>query len=286
MITLAELLKQGMNQLLLAGVDEAETDAWFLMQHCFSITRADYYLNSHKAADLNQRKAYEDCIKKRGERIPLQYITGEQEFMGYSFMVNSHVLIPRQDTETLVEEVIHYVKDMGTEPKVLDMCTGSGCILISLALLCGTSRRVGADISSAAIMTAKLNAKKNGVSAEWVQSDLYENVEGTFDIIVSNPPYIESREIKGLMPEVRFHEPILALDGKEDGLYFYRQIIEKADAYLKEGGALFFEIGYNQAVPVIELLKEHCFEKVMLVRDLAGLDRVVWGMKSRRRPKG
>ena len=221
-----------------------------------------------------QTEEFRSLLSKRAERIPLQYITGVQEFMGLSFKVNSNVLIPRQDTETLVEEALKRVRP---GMRVLDMCTGSGCVLVSILKNVPNVEGYGYDISKQALVVAKENARMNGVSAVFERSDLFENVTGEFDVIVSNPPYIRSGDIPQLMPEVANFEPIAALDGKEDGLYFYRKMIEQAGSYLRPGGALMFEIGWDQGRYVSELMRDAQYQEVRIVKDLARNDRVVIG---------
>ena len=166
--------------------------------------------------------------------------------------------------------------------KVLDMCTGSGCIPISLKLRNPQIVIEGADISEEALKVAEKNAKKLGVSGKWIQTDMFENITGTFDMITSNPPYIQTKVIEELEAEVRLHDPYEALDGKEDGLYFYRILAEKVPEYLTDGGWLVMEIGYDQSADVEKLLKETGFEQVSTQKDLAGLDRVVCGVYNRR----
>ena len=195
--------------------------------------------------------------------------------MGLEFVVNEHVLIPRQDTEILVESVL---KVLEPEMKILDMCTGSGCILLSLLKLSKGVSGVGVDISEKALKVAKTNREKLNLEAELLQSDLFEMVEGDFDVIVSNPPYIRTAVIEELKEEVKFHDPYIALDGKEDGLYFYRKIVKSGLKHLKRGGRLYFEIGHDQGEDVKKLMEEAGFEKVTVKKDLAGLDRVVFGM--------
>lgn len=194
--------------------------------------------------------------------------------MGLPFKVNSNVLIPRQDTETLVEEALKVVKP---GEKVLDLCTGSGCIIISILKNVPGAQGTAIDISKQALLVAKENAKRNGVSVDFEWSNLFEHVTGTFDVIVSNPPYIPSEEVLKLMPEVQFFEPVLALDGKEDGLYFYREIIASCREYLKPEGTVLFEIGYDQGSAVSGLLKDAGFLDVRVIQDLAQNDRVVTG---------
>ena len=223
-----------------------------------------------------QLSEYEIALRKRAEHVPLQYIVGEAEFMGLKFKVNSNVLIPRQDTETLVEEALRVAKP---GMRVLDLCTGSGCIIISLAKNVADISCTGSDISKQALLVAKENAKANEVEVEWERSDLFENISGTFDLIVSNPPYIPTGEIPGLMPEVRDFEPVDALDGKEDGLYFYRIITEKSPEYLTSDGYLYFEIGYDQGEAVSAMMRQCGYTQVEVIKDLAGNDRVVKGRK-------
>jgi release factor glutamine methyltransferase len=231
----------------------------------------------HMDEDLleEQVSEYENTLKKRAEHVPLQYIVGETEFMGLKFKVNSNVLIPRQDTETLVEEALKVVKP---GMKVLDLCTGSGCIIISILHNVSEVEGYAIDISKQALLVAKENAKLNEVQVMFERSDLFDNVTGTFDVIVSNPPYIRTEEIAKLMPEVSHFEPIEALDGKEDGLYFYRRIIEQCREYLNPQGKILFEIGYDQGEEVSSLLREAGFYGVQIIKDLAHNDRVVCGM--------
>jgi len=184
------------------------------------------------------------------------------------------VLIPRQDTEVLVEEALKYLKP---EMRFLDLCTGSGCILLSLLHFCKEAEGVGVDISLEALEVAAENKARLHPVAELLQSDLFAAVEGRFDVIVSNPPYIRSEEIQHLMEEVRLHDPLLALDGHEDGLYFYRAIAKKSPSYLKRGGWLLVEIGHDQGSDVSRLLEEQGFCEIEIVKDLAGLSRVVKG---------
>ncbi len=275
MMTEKELLYWGEEKLAEAGIEEAKLDAWYLMEYSLPTDRVSFLMNSNRVVSKEQVDNYKQFIEKRAGRIPLQHLTKVQEFMGYPFKVNEFVLIPRQDTEVLAEEVLKSAKGK----KVLDMCTGSGCIIISLSKLSDLEKAVGADISKEALEVAKENAISLEANVAFVESDLFSNIEETFDIIVSNPPYIESAQIDKLMPEVKDHEPRLALDGTEDGLYFYRKIIEKSHSYLTENGQLFFEIGYNQGKAVSELMKAKGYKKVKVIKDLSGLDRVVTGKR-------
>lgn len=279
-MTLREAYEYGQEQLKLAGIDAADLDAWYLLEFVTGISRTMYYIQMQENISAEQEMLYREHIEKRASHIPLQHITGVQEFMGLEFSVNEHVLVPRQDTEVLVESVLEVL-----EPgmKLLDMCTGSGCILISLLKhsrsadgekkITGT----GVDISEEALCVARKNCDTIGVEADLMQSDLFENVTGQYDIIVSNPPYIRTAVIEQLQEEVKCHDPFLALDGKEDGCYFYRKIVEKSPEFLKQGGKLYFEIGHDQGENVKNLMKQAGFTGVTVKKDLAGLDRVVFG---------
>lgn len=276
-MTYREAIVSGEKSLCEAGIADARNDAWLLLTMACKIDHTYYYMHIDEEMPEELQHEFEVLIKKRAERVPLQYITGEQEFMGMTFHVNSNVLIPRQDTETLVEEALKVVKP---GMKVLDMCTGSGCVLISILKNVHGTGGYGYDISKQAINVAKENAKLNDVPAIFERSNLFEDVaDETFDVIVSNPPYIRSDEIPFLMPEVSEFEPHEALDGKEDGLFFYRKIIQESPDYLTDGGYLLFEIGYDQGWAVSSMMKEAGFEDVYVKKDLAQNDRVVCGHK-------
>ena len=281
MMTLEEAYRLGNDVLNEAGVPDAGTDAWILLEHVTGVSRTRYYVNPRQVLSKEEEERYLSYIEKRKKRIPVQHLTGVQEFMGLEFIVNEHVLIPRQDTEVLVETVW---EDLEPGMRVLDMCTGSGCILISLMKRMQTVSGedvitgVGVDLSREALQVAEENASKQKVGAVFVESDLFDKVEGTYDIIVSNPPYIRTSVIKELQEEVKLHDPYAALDGKEDGLFFYREIIKKSKEYLKKGGRLYFEIGYDQGEDVKKLMEEAGFSEVTVKKDLAGLDRVVFGV--------
>lgn len=274
-MTWQEVFKRGIVKLQESGVKEAQADAWILMEEYGQIDRAHYFLRQTEQMPEEFVKSYEQAIDKRAKRIPVQQIIGRQEFCGLDFYVNEHVLIPRQDTECLVEEVLKRSKP---DNHILDVCTGSGCIIISLQKLM-KDRCVcyATDISEEALKVAKKNAERLDADVNFWQGNLFEAVEGKFDIIVSNPPYIESEVILGLEPEVREHEPMLALDGKEDGLFFYRRIIKDAGNYLHPDGWLFFEIGFEQGAAVSRLMEENGYKNVTVKQDLAGLDRIVLG---------
>lgn len=275
-MTYREALALGEKVLEVANIVDVRTDAWLLLEMASKIDRNFYYMHMDEEISEDYVKEYELLLKKRAEHIPLQYIVGETEFMGLKFKVNSNVLVPRQDTETLVEEALKVVRP---GMKVLDMCTGSGCIIISILHNVSNVEGHAVDISKQALNVAKENAKLNDVSVMFERSDLFDNVAEKFDIIVSNPPYIPTAEIAKLMPEVAQFEPMEALDGKEDGLYFYKKIVENCGNYLTEGGSILFEIGHDQGISVSELLKDAGFLDVRVIKDLAGNDRVVAGRK-------
>lgn len=274
-MTLREAYEYGQEELKRAKIEEAGIDAWYLLEFTTGISRTMYFLQMQEEMSLEQEAAYRNHIAARASHIPLQHITGVQEFMGLEFAVNEHVLIPRQDTEVLVESVLEVLKP---GMSVLDMCTGSGCILISLLKNRKNVTGVGVDISEEALKVARKNRDSLEVEAKLIQSDLFENVEGKYDIVISNPPYIRTSVIEELKEEVKFHDPFLALDGKDDGLYFYREIVEKSSEYLKKCGKLYFEIGHDQGEDVKKLMEQAGFTKVTVKKDLAGLDRVVFGM--------
>ena len=278
-MTYRECYEQGCRTLQAAGIEEAALDARLLLEAVCGTNRNDLLVHGEQPVAPEAEEKYLNWIRQRAEHIPLQQLTGEQDFMGLTFSVNEHVLIPRQDTEILVEEVL---KELHDGMRVLDMCTGSGCILLSLLHYSNDCEGLGVDLSAEALEVAGRNVLKvltpeKAEHAHFLQSDLFEKVEGKFEIIVSNPPYIASAEVEKLMPEVRDHEPRMALDGTEDGLYFYRCIIEEAGKHLVSSGMLFFEIGYDQGQAVSELMRTEGYCEVQVVQDYAGLDRVVLG---------
>lgn len=273
-LTLQMIYKEGMETLEHAGIPDAKLDAWYLLEYVTGISRASYFGDPKREVPKEQAESYREVILRRAGHIPLQHITGEQEFMGYSFLVNPDVLIPRQDTETLTEEALKFTKP---GMKVLDLCTGSGCILISLMKKCHGLTGTGCDISEKALKTARENGRRLQVEASWIQSDLFEQISERFDLIVSNPPYIRTGVIEELQQEVRLHDPWIALDGKKDGLYFYRRIIAESTGYIRDNGALMFEIGHDQAEDVVRLMEEARYTQIRVKKDLAGLDRVVTG---------
>ena len=269
-----KLYETGKDRLEKAGIQEAALDARLLLEEVCRTDRNTLLVHGDRAVTEEEETQFRIFIERRSTHEPLQQITGWQEFMGLRFSVTEDVLVPRQDTETLVEEVMRYLRD-GME--ILDVCTGSGCILLSLLRYSNGCRGVGCDISEKALAVAGQNAKELGISAQFIQSDLFESIEGRFEYMVSNPPYIRKDMIPTLMEEVRDHEPLIALDGGKDGLDLYRKITMEATEHLYSGGMLFFEIGYDQGEAVKLLMEEEGYEEVTVSQDLAGLDRVVYG---------
>ena len=286
-MTLRQLLEEGREELEKAGVADWALDARYLLMAAFDLDLASLLVKQERQilpGDESEEKirCYRQMIGRRAERIPLQQILGEQEFMGFPFQVNEHVLTPRQDTETLVELVLRERPD--PSQSVLDLCTGSGCIALSLARLGGYRRVWASDLSEEALKVAEQNAKglleeleENKAEFRLLKSDLFEGIpkEERFDILTSNPPYIPTEVIEGLEPEVRDHEPRMALDGDEDGLKFYRILAAEAGGFLNPGGAIYLEIGWDQGAKVEELLRQAGFQEIRTVKDLAGKDRVV-----------
>ena len=282
-LTYRELYNEGNSALSMALEEEreAQLDARLLLEHVCGTSLQTLLLDGERPVTDNEAELYRRLLKRRCSREPLAYILGKWDFMGLEFGVSSDVLIPEQDTENLVEEVMREVCD---GDRILDLCTGSGCILLSLLNYSNGSTGVGTDLSEGAIAVAKENALKLGLSerCDWKAGDLFEAVDSgeKFDIIVSNPPYIRSETIGELAPEVRIHEPRMALDGGDDGLYFYKRIIPEAADYLRTGGMLFLEIGYDQAEQVGALMKDAGYYEVRTIKDYGGNDRIVCGIKS------
>lgn len=293
-MTLLELLAEGTARLSEKGIAEAELDARYLLLWETGISPAMFLIERGKEADSRTEKCFLELIERRGNRIPLQHILGTQEFMGLEFIVSPDVLIPRQDTETLVEQVLADEKrgrlsgEQGRDkagPALLDMCTGSGCIALSLAVLGNFRQITAADISPDALAVAEKNAerllpkqvqKEKNLEFCLIESDLFQNIPKNqkFDIIVSNPPYIPSSVIEELEPEVRDHEPRIALDGAADGLKFYRRLTAKSREFLNPGGRIYLEIGYDQGDAVTKLLKNAGFIETEIIKDIPGQDRV------------
>lgn len=269
-----EAFLMGMQKLKEAQIGEAQLDARLLLEEVCGTDHNTLLCHGDREVSEEEEEKYRRALEQRAVHVPLQHLLGYQDFMGLRFQVNEYVLIPRQDTEILVEEAMRYLHD---GMRILDLCTGSGCILLSLLHYSNDCEGVGVDISKEALQVAVQNAELLGIKADFLKSDLYEKVTGKFDLLVSNPPYIERAVIPTLMEEVREYDPYIALDGGEDGLDFYRRIIGGAQDYLKRGGQILMEIGSGQAKAVSELLREAGFKEIDVCRDFAGLDRVVSG---------
>lgn len=257
-----------------AHIEDSKTDAWLLLEMICKIDKAYYFLHKDDELSAEEKQEYALVLAKRAERIPLQYITGHQEFMGLKFQVNSNVLIPRQDTELLVE---HALAMLTLEEKILDLCTGTGCIAVSMAYY-GKEKKVqvaASDISKTVLLTAKENANHNQVQVDFIRSDLFEKITEKYTMILTNPPYIPTKVIEELQPEVRNFEPMIALDGHDDGYHFYRRIAAEAGNYLEDEGHLLLEIGNDQTVVVSGLLKQAGFIDIEVKKDLSGHDRLI-----------
>ncbi len=298
-MTFRELLTEGRRRLEAAGIEEAENDARLLLLDTYRIDWCSLVSVYEMKVPVNppmppvsackvvpRRISHEteaggtylSVIDRRAAHVPLQYLTHEQNFCGADIYVDERVLIPRQDTEVLVAAALDLAAMLDGAPALLDLCTGSGCIPIALSRLGDFGSITAADLSADALEVAKMNAEQNGAEIRFVQSDLFEAFRKKaerFDLITCNPPYIRSGDMAGLQPEVRDNEPSMALDGGEDGLDFYRRLAEEAGQFLNPGGCVCFEIGFDQAADVSALLENAGFQEVRVLKDLAGLDRVV-----------
>ncbi len=274
-----ELYEFGCLQLKAADISDYKVDARLLLEYVTGEAWSKIFLKDKDTIGPEKEENYKALLKKRASHIPLQHLTNTQNFMGFDFFVNEDVLIPRFDTEVLVEEAL---KELHDGMRILDMCTGSGCILLSLLELSNDTTGVGADISDRALKVFNENVKRLELSERVtaVQSDLFENVQGDFDVLVSNPPYIRTCEIEELMPEVRDHDPFIALNGHESGLYFYERIVEECDSFLHRGSLVFFEIGNDQGAEVSALLKNKGYLDVTVIKDFSNNTRVVKAIHS------
>ncbi|MCI9397235.1 MAG: peptide chain release factor N(5)-glutamine methyltransferase [Lachnospiraceae bacterium] len=278
-LTYDGVYREGAARLGEADIEEAELDARLLLEFVCGTDRNTLLVHGERDVSEEEYGRYCGLIERRAAHVPLQHLTGEQDFMGLTFLVNKDVLVPRQDTEVLVEEAMKHLHD---GMRILDLCTGSGCILLSLLHYSNDCEGVGVDLSARALSVAGKNyeiqrTQRPDMKARFLEGNLFEGLEDRFDMIVSNPPYIKTDVIDTLMPEVREYEPVMALDGGTDGLAFYRRIAGDAGAYLNGGGMLFFEIGCEQAADVCKIMEAAGFREVEVVKDFAGLDRVVYG---------
>ncbi|MBQ6496456.1 MAG: peptide chain release factor N(5)-glutamine methyltransferase [Firmicutes bacterium] len=289
------MVKNGEYKLSSAGCMDAKIDAEELYCYLMSTDRVGLFLRAEEEVEPAIEKKYNELITTRASRVPLQHITRQQEFMGYKFKVTEDVLVPRQDTETLVTEAARVIQQMpqkkptfleklrgGAERPVLDLCCGSGVIGISLAKICSDIKVYGTDNSEKAVALAAENAKELRAEVTFLCGDLFEPLKDksgkdlTFDMIVSNPPYIRTNMIAMLQAEVKDHEPREALDGGRDGLDYYRRIVDKAAGYLNPGGWLLFEIGHDQGEELRKLLRDSGkYTPAEVIKDLPGRDRVV-----------
>ena len=276
-MTYQSLLTTAKNAFTQVEIREPDIDAKLLLLHVTGFSSAELFLHLPEEAPSNIEECFLQLMEKRKTRYPLQYIIGEQEFYGLSFKVTEDCLIPRSDTEILIDEVLKVLKDGDT---LLDTCTGSGCVLITLMKHRNLKSATGLDISEKALNIARENAKRHGVTPKWIHSDLFENVTEKYDLITSNPPYIDSEVLKGLQPEVKDFEPNMALDGGRNGLEPYRPLCEGAFNHLNDGGYFITEIGYDQGEAVAEIFKQAGFSEVEVIKDLARDDRVVKGKKN------
>ena len=269
-----ELITIGEKRLAEAGIHDAANDARELLCHVTGKNRTGLIMHINTTVSYGKAQRYYDLLEERASGVPLQHLTGEQEFMCGRFKVTKDVLVPRMDTEFLVEEA---AKRAVPESRILDLCTGSGIIGISLKKMCFGVDVTMTDISEAALEVARENARINNAEVRIIKSDMFRGLdpEEKFTMIVSNPPYIPSEVISKLEPEVRDHDPMIALDGGKDGLDFYRIIAKEAPRHLVPGGHLLLEIGYDQGETVPALLKDAGFRNIEVLKDLAGNDRVV-----------
>lgn len=280
-MTIKEALNYSIDKLKQENVEEPFSKTKIVIANTLNVNKEYLIINENEILNNEQIDRIKSSIDKLVQGIPLQYITNLQEFMGLDFYVDENVLIPQPDTEILVEEAICILKNI-EKPKILDLCTGSGAIAISIAKNINAKTITASDISNKALNVAKVNCKKNNVdNIKLIESDLFENITERFDIIVSNPPYIESNVIKTLTKEVQ-NEPKLALDGGENGLDFYRRIINEASEFLEPNGYLCLEIGYNQKDKVINLMeKSKKYSNIYSKKDLGNNDRIVVCQKTR-----
>lgn len=273
-MTINEIVKNGIIKLKENNIEEPLLKIRILVASVLNKSKEYVMAHSEEKLDEDKEKRILEGIEQLRNYVPIQYITNNQEFMKLNFFVNQNVLIPRSDTEILVEEVINTYKN--EHVKILDMCTGSGCIAISLKKYMQNSEVYGIDISKEALKVAQINAKNNNVDVKFKCSDMFADIQNKdFDVIVSNPPYIKTQVINTLAKEVK-NEPIIALDGGEDGLYFYKKIINEAFNFLADNGMIFLEIGFDQKEELEKLIKaDKRYKLLKTKKDLGDNDRIV-----------
>ncbi len=281
-MTIVQAVRFGAKILQEHQIENAQNDSFALLAAVNGMNRTYYFMHGEDILTEKQEQCFRENINKRAKHIPLQHILGEAYFFGYAFEVNESVLVPRPDTEVLVEQVLALTDE---HSDVIDMCTGSGCIILSLALQGHVHQGYGVDYSKDALAVAERNKRKHGIDCvSFIESDVFTKVaaqiafpEKKADVIVSNPPYIRTDVIQTLSEEVRLHDPMMALDGHADGLFFYKKITKEAVQYLRRGGFLCYEIGHDQAEDVVRIMKENGYTDIRVIQDYAGLDRVVLG---------
>lgn len=272
------LLKEGKKKLKDAGIPEYALDAELIMMQVTGMDRIEILTERTFVLDGRQKKQFFEKICRRVEKEPVSYILGHREFMGFDFLVEPGVLIPRPDTEILVEAVLQTIREWNKKIEIVEVGIGTGCISVSIAAL-SDAECYGVDINPKAVALSERNAERNGIEKKthFYYGNLFEGLPSNkmFDMIVSNPPYIRKRDMETLMEDVKNYEPYNALCGGEDGLCFYRKIASEGKRILKKSGFVFFEIGYDEAEAVIDILTDAGYTKISVIKDLSGLDRVV-----------
>ena len=284
--TIKDLIAIGGKTLEDSGVENPVFDAETLLSFETGFDKQQLFMNWGKEAEDLLRGRYFDLINRRANGEPLQYITGEQYFMGYRFSVDPSVLIPRPETELLAEKAIAYIKSHENVKSILDLCTGSGALAICISKAIPGAKIMASDISDHALNTAKKNACELGADSQidFIKSDVFEGIRSEeidrkFDLIVTNPPYIRSKDIANLQREIYEHEPVLALDGGVDGLDFYRRIASESDVFLNENACIMTEIGFDQAADISAIFISKGFKNPEISQDISGFDRIIKVLK-------
>lgn len=270
--TILEIIKWTTDYFAEKQVEKPRLNAEYIISHVLQCKRFDLYVRFEEIVSPENRETIKKLLLERAAHKPLQYVLGETEFYGYKFFVNPAVLIPRPETEYLVEKII---AEIGSAESVLDIGTGSGAISISLKKELPQLQVSALDVSADALVTAKRNAEYNGVEIDFYQSDIFSNCTKRYDLIVSNPPYIPQHEYAGLSKEILQHEPPSALLAEENGLYFYRKILTEASNHLNKNGRIYLEIGYNQSAAIKKIAENMGFSEIETVKDLNNFDRIM-----------